>query len=57
MRWHFFSFIVVLFLIVVSCNSAHSEMSAADDETTTYELKLQMRMLHSQHKTSRVRSR
>lgn len=45
MRWHFFSFIVVLFLIVVSCNSAHSEMSAADDETTTYELKLQMGML------------
>ena len=45
MKWHFFSFIVVLFLIVVSCNSAHSEMSAADDETTTYELELQMGML------------
>ena len=54
MRWHFFSFMVALFLAVVSCNNPHGEMGVADDETTTYELKLQMGMPHSQRKASRA---
>ena len=40
MRWHFFSFMVALFLAVVSCNNPHGEMGVADDETTTYGCRL-----------------